>query len=117
MFKTYFKCYGLLLGFIIILTFIISIANSIFANNFTIIKIIIPIISMLIASIFLGKTIKEKAYLEGLKFSLIYIAIITITSIILKQSFNYKTIIMYLLLLFAGVIGSMIGINLKSSNK
>ena len=55
---------------------------------------------MLIASIFLGKAIKEKAYLEGLKFSLIYIAIITITSIILKQSFNYKTIIIFIFIIF-----------------
>ena len=70
---------------------------------------------MLVASIILGKNIKEKAYLEGLKFSSIYLVIVTILKLILKQSFNYKVIIMYFLLIFTGVIGSMIGINLKKN--
>ncbi len=115
MFKKYLKSYLYLLGLIIILTIIISLMNSLFSKNFTIIKIIIPIASMLISTIILGKSIKEKAYLEGIKFSAIYIIIITILKLILKESFNYKVIIMYFLLLFTGIIGSMIGINLKKN--
>lgn len=117
MFKNYLKSYGFLLGLIIVLTIIISIMNSLFSKNFSIIKIIIPIISMLASSIYLGRKVKEKAYLEGLKFSTIYIIIITITKLILKQSFNYKIIIIYIALIFSGIIGSMMGINFKSSNK
>lgn len=113
MFKKYLKSYLYLLGLIIILTIIISVMNSLFSKNFTIIKIIIPIIAMLVSSIILGKNIKEKAYLEGLKFSAIYVIVITILKLVLKQALNYKVIIMYALLIFTGIIGSMIGINLK----
>ena len=115
MFKKYLKSYLYLLGLIIILTIIISLMNSLLSKNFTIIKIIVPIISMLVSSTFLGKSIKEKAYLEGIKFSTIYIIIVTISKLIMKESFNYKVIIMYFLLIFAGVIGSMVGINLKKN--
>ena len=37
------------------------------------IKVIIPIISILYSSIILGKNSNNKAYLEGIKFALIYI--------------------------------------------
>ncbi len=113
MLKKYLKSYGFLLISIITLTIFISILNSLFAKNFTIIKLIIPAISMLIASFFLGKSCKEKAYLEGLKFSAIYLIIITIIKLLLKTNFNYQTMIMYFLLVFTSIIGSMIGINLK----
>lgn len=113
MFKNYLKC-CLYLGLsLIILTLIISLMNTIFNKNFTTIKLIIPIISILGTSIILGRKVKEKAYLEGLKFSSIYLIIITIIKIILKQTFSYQTFIIYFLMLLAGIIGSMIGINLR----
>lgn len=115
MFKKYLKSYLYLFGLIIILTIVISIMNYLFSKNFSIIKIIIPIISMLVASVILGKSIKEKAYLEGLKFSSIYLVIVTIMKLIFKQTFDYKVIIMYFLLMFTGIIGSMVGINLKKN--
>jgi len=111
--KNYLKSYGLLLSLIMILTIIISILNSLFTKNFTIFKIIIPIISTLSASIYLGKHTKEKAYLEGLKFSVIYLVLITIIKLILKQTFNYQTIIIYITMIISSIIGTMIGINLK----
>ena len=116
MFKNYLKSYGILFGITIILTIIISIINSVFTKSFTIIKIIIPLISMLLASIYLGKRVKEKAYLEGLKFSTIYLVIITILKLILKETFNYKTIIIYLAMIVTSIIGLIIGINLKRDN-
>ena len=90
--------------------------NTIFNKNFTIIKIIIPIISILGSSIILGQKVKEKAYLEGLKFSSIYLIIITIIKIIFKHTFSYRTFLVYFLMLFASIIGSMIGINIKKQN-
>ena len=74
---------------------------------------IIPIISIFISSIILGKVTKEKAYLEGLKFSTIYLIIISILKLILKLPFNYKTIIMYLVIIITSIIGLIIGINTK----
>ena len=113
MIKNYLKSYLYLLGLIIILAIFLSILNYFIPFKANTIKIIIPIISMLISSIMLGKKTKEKAYLEGLKFSTIFIIIITIIKIIIKSNFNYKVIIMYVALLLTSLIGSMIGINLK----
>ena len=113
MIKNYLKSYLYLFSSIIILTLILSILNYFFILPSYIIKIIIPIVSMLISSIILGKNTKEKAYLEGTKFSLIYIIFITIIKLILKTNFNFKTIIIYIVLIFTSIIGSTIGINSK----
>ena len=113
MIKTYLKSYGYLFGLIIILTIILSILNYFIPFKAETIKLIIPIISMLVSSLFLGKSTKEKAYLEGIKFSTIYIIFTIIIKILLKTNFNYKIIIMYITLLITSIIGSMIGINLK----
>ena len=113
MLKNYIKSYGYLFGLIFILTLIISLLNYFIPFNSNILKIIIPIISIFISSIILGKSTKEKAYLEGIKFGGIFILIMTIFKIIIKSNFNYKTIIMYIVLLTSSIIGSMIGINIK----
>lgn len=113
MLKNYLKCYGYLISLIIIMTLILSIINYFINIPSNIIKIIIPIISLLTSSIILGKNTKEKAYIEGIKFSSIYIIIITILKLILKTDFNFKIIIIYILLIFTSIIGSTIGINIK----
>lgn len=113
MIKTYLVSYGYLFGMIIILTLFISIINYFVNIPSIVIKIVIPIISILVSSIILGKNSKNKAYLEGIKFSTIYLLLTIILKFILKTSFNYKVIIMYILILFTSVIGSMIGINIK----
>lgn len=113
MIKKYLKSYGYLFGLIITLTIILSILNYFISFKANVIKIIIPIISIFISSIILGKNTQEKAYLEGIKFSLIYIFLATILKIIIKSNFNYKTFIMYFVLIITSIIGSMFGINLK----
>ncbi len=113
MIKTYLKSYIYFLGSILILTMLLSIINYFINIPTNTIKIIIPILSMLISAIFLGKNTKQKAYLEGIKFSLIYLIIITIIKLILKSSFNINVIIIYLVLIFTSIIGSTIGINSK----
>lgn len=113
MLKNYLKSYLYLFGLILALTIILSILNYFIPFNNTIIKIIIPIISMLISSIILGKNSKEKAYIEGIKYSSVFIILITIFKLIIKSNFNYKVFILYFMYIFASIIGSMIGINLK----
>lgn len=117
MIKNYLKSYGYLLGMILILTIILSIINYFVKLPANIIKIIIPIISLFIASIILGKGIKEKGYIEGIKFALIYLVFITIMKLIFKTGFNFKVFLMYIILIFSSVVGSMIGINLKNNNR
>jgi len=112
--KKYLISYLYLFTSILILTILLSIIN--YFTNYTsnILKIIIPIIAIFIATIVLGKKTKNTAYLEGIKFTMGYILLaIIINYLILRSSFNIKTIILYLLFLFTGTIGSMIGINLK----
>ena len=113
MLKNYLKSYAYLFSLILILTIILSIINYFIIIPTKIIKLLIPIISILISSIILGKNTKEKAYLEGLKFSSLYIFLSIIISLITKNPFTFKLIICYLLLLLTGIIGSMIGINLS----
>jgi len=113
MLKNYLKSYLYLFGSILILTFILSIINYFITFPTKIIKLLIPIISILLSTIILGKNTKSKAYLEGLKFTSIYITISIIISIITKNPFTLKLILSYLLLLLSGIIGSMIGINLN----
>ena len=112
MLKNYLKSYLYLFSLIIILTLILSIINYFFNIPTNIIKLLIPTISILISSIILGKNTKEKAYIEGIKFSSIYIVLSITFTIIFKTSFSLKLIVSYLLFLLSGIIGSMIGINL-----
>lgn len=113
MFKKYLKSYLYLIVLIIIMTIILSIINYFINIPSNIIKIIIVIISILISSIILGKQTKEKAYIEGIKFSLIYIIFLTFIKFILKTNFNFKVIIIYIIFIFTSIIGSMIGINIQ----
>ena len=59
---------------------------------------------------------QEKAYLEGFKFSTLYLLLITIIKIVIKTNFNYKTFIMYFGLILTSIIGSMFGINIKKNS-
>ena len=113
MLKNYLKSYLYLFSSIIILTIILSTINYFLTFPTKVIKIIIPIISILLSSIILGKNTKSKAYLEGIKFTSIYILISIILSIIIKNPFSLKLIICYLLQLISGIISSMIDININ----
>ena len=113
MLKNYLKSYLYLFISIIILTLLLSVINYFFIIPTKVIKLLIPIISILISSIILGKNTKSKAFLEGIKFTSIYITLSIILSIIFKNPFSIKLILSYILLLLSGIIGSMIGINLK----
>lgn len=115
MLKNYLKSYIYLITSLIIFTIIFTIINYFTTNSLSIIKILIPIISILISSFILGKNTKSKAYLEGIKFSLIYLIFTTILKLILKISFNYKTFIIYLVIILSSIIGSTIGINTKKN--
>jgi len=115
MLKNYLKSYAYLFGSILILTIILSVFNYFFVFSTKVIKILIPIISILIASIVLGKNTKSKAYLEGIKFTSLYIILSVILSLITKNPFSFKLILSYLLILLSGVVGSMIGINLNKN--
>lgn len=113
MLKSYLKSYLILFGLILVLTIILSLINYFFLLPLNIFKIIIPILSIFISSIILGRNVVKKAYLEGIKFSSLFLIIVTIIKLILKDPFNYKVIIMYLSIILTSIIGLIIGINTK----
>ena len=73
-------------------------------------KIIIPILSLGFSGLLMGKKATKNGWLEGLKISLIIIAIMTIFTLI-TQSFTPKILTFFLILILSGIFGSIIGIN------
>lgn len=86
--------------------------NLITMKTFSILKLLVILISTFITSFLLGTKTKNKGYLEGIKQSLILIIIFLIPTII-TSNFNLKVFIYYLIILITGSLGSMIGINRK----
>jgi len=113
MIKNYLKSYLYLFISILIFTIVLSLINYFYVFPTKVIKLLIPIISILISSIILGKNTKSKAYLEGIKFTSLYIILSIIISLITKNPFTFKLILSFLLQLLSGIIGAMIGINLN----
>ena len=97
-------------------TFIITIFSyfNIFSDNITkVLKLSIPIISVFIGGIIMGRNSLKKGFIEGIKLGLIICFILVITSIILKE-FKISSILFYIILITSTTFGSMIGINKKS---
>ena len=102
---------------LLILTAILTILNyfNIIKNGtFTFLMITNLIISVLIGGIKIAKKREKKGWLEGLKFGLIYLIILTLLNHLgFKTNINLKFIIYSLILLISGITGGMIGITIK----
>ena len=81
-------------------------------NVINYLRIIIFPISMFIGGIYLGNKANKRGWLEGIKIGL-FISIIFFIIGILIYKFSLKRVLYYLILVFASVIGSMIGISKK----
>ena len=110
-----------IIGIMLVLTFISTFFNYInLFNNSTmsILKIIIPVISMLVGGFIIGKKTGKNGWLEGLKLSLIFIIILTIFNYLgLDQKISLKTIIYYAILIISTIFGSIVGVNRYNPNK
>lgn len=106
-----------IIGSILILTFITTLFSyfNIMSDKVTsIIKIIIPIISMFIGGFYIGKRSLKKGFLEGLKLGSIFsIILIIFNYLALDNSFKFKYLLFYIILIISSILGSMIGINKK----
>jgi len=106
-----------IIGSILILTFITTLLSyfNILNNKITsIIKIIIPILSMLIGGFYMGKNSLKKGFLEGLKLGSVFSLILIIFNYLaFNNSFKFKYILFYIILIITSILGSMIGINKK----
>ena len=105
-------CLILILSFIFNLFYYFDIMKE---KTFDISKMIITIISLFISGIILGKKSKKKGWLEGIKLSICFIAIILLINTIFIKQFSLQTILYYLIISLSCIFGSMIGINKKKS--
>lgn len=115
----YIKNLGLSFIYIIVsmllITFIITFLNyfNIISDNIiSIFKILIPIISLFIGGVYIGKKSNKKGYLEGIKLGLFFsIFLIIFNFLAFDDSFKLKYLLFYLIIIISGMFGSMIGIN------
>jgi len=107
-------------GTILILTFIVTLLNyfNIFSYKVVVIfKIIIPIFSIFIGGLIMGKKSTNKGWLEGIKYGILFIIILCIMNyLILRAGFKIQDLIYYLIITLASTFGSIIGINYKKEN-
>ena len=115
MFKNYLTSLGYFFAILIISTLILTIFNYFNIINqkiITILKLLIPIIAIFIASFKLGTHSKQKGYLEGLKIGIIIILTFTII-VLLLDKISIKSLLYYTILVLTAMLSSMIGINRK----
>ena len=121
----YLKKLGLsfiyIIGIILISTFIITIFNyfNIISDKIiSIFKILIPILSLFIGGFYIGKNSNNKGYLEGLKLGFIFsIFLLIFNFLAVSNSFKFKYLLFYIIIIVSCILGSMIGINVSKKNQ
>ena len=106
-----------IVSIIILATFLITILNyfNIIGSKIVeIMKILIILIAMFVGGLLIGKSSKQKGWLEGIKLGCIVTIILVLFNYLgLQQKFLPTHIIYYLILIISCTLGSMIGINRK----
>ena len=111
----YLKSMVYTLSIILISTIIITIFNYFNILNGIVLKVImllIPIIGIFVGSFKIGKVSSKKGYIEGIKYSIIWIVIFLIINILAKD-IKLNDIIYFLLIILTSTSASMLGINRK----
>ncbi len=117
----YLKALIISFGGIILTTIITTLLYyfDIISTNFvSILNIAIPIVFILLGTIYLGiKTIK-KGWLAGVKYGALFIIIITIINFVFYHNpYKMTNILYYFIIILTSILGSMLGINLKKSEQ
>lgn len=100
----------MIIGIIIITIF--NYFNIISGNLFTITLLLIPIIAIFIGGYLIGSNSIKKGFIEGIKFSIIWILLFFIISISTK-GLNIFSFIYYLIIIITSMLSGIIGINKK----
>ena len=117
MFKYWLISLGYFFGCFFGLSFLLTILNyfNIFnASIISVLKLVVPGVSMLISGYIMGSHSKEKGYLEGIKIG-ISVMVIFVLIVLLLDKLSIKSWIYYAILLLVAIMGSMIGINKKKN--
>lgn len=116
----YLKSFIYILISILLLSIIIgtlSYFNILGNSAIKIFELITIIISMFIGGLYLGKNSNKKGFLEGLKISLFMIVLLFLFSYLgFDKSFNLSMLFFYIIILISSILGSILGINKRSSN-
>lgn len=118
MIKKYLINFSWSLGIIIIGTIFLALFNYFNILNgilLEIIEIVLPLVAIFIGGYKIGKVSNKNGYLEGLKYSAIWIIIFVISSLLLK-SFHLSSIIYFLSIILISSLSAMLGINRKSQS-
>lgn len=111
---------GISIGSILILTLLVTILNyfNLFSEGLVnVFKIIIPIISLFIGGFLMGKSSLENGWIEGLKFSLIFIILLILFNLFgLGSSLEFKNLLYYIIIIVSSIFGSILGINKKTTD-
>ncbi len=111
--------FGVILISIILLTFITSIFyyfKWISSSTLSILKIMIPVISLIAGGFTIGKKSSQKGWLEGLKLSIIFLLFLILFNLLgLSHSIEFKNILYYLIIIISSILGSIIGINFSKT--
>lgn len=103
--------------FSIFIITILNYFNIINGKILSVFMILIIISALFVGGYLIGKNSKQNGWLEGIKLSLIIIAILTLFNYLgLKKEFHLTQIIYYLILTIACTLGSMVGINKRKIN-
>ncbi|MEG0826557.1 MAG: TIGR04086 family membrane protein [Bacilli bacterium] len=105
----------------IILTFIMTLLNYtglIKYNTVNIIELLIIFISIFIGSFVVGRNSTKKGWLEGLKFSFVFLIILIVFNYLgFNVKFQIKNLLYYFILIISSIFGSMIGICFNITKK
>ena len=118
--KYLLKTLGYYAIFIVLITFICSLLNLVGVNSTitNLLLFIFNILAFFILGFKNGKKVTSKGYIAGLKMSGLFILVLIIINLFTaKKIFALATIIYYIILILAGVAGSMMGINKKESSE
>lgn len=91
--------------------------NVIGSNTIKYLNLIIPVLSLIVGGIYIGRLGTNKGYLEGLKVGdIVILLFLTFSFLGLNKDINIKNIIYYIVLLLTSAFGGIIGINKKKTN-
>ncbi len=111
------KSFLYIIGFILVLTFIVTLLsyfNIISSKVLSILEITILCLSLFVGGFIIGKKSLKKGYLEGLKLSGIFLIILLLFNFLaFDQTFKISDLIFYLIITLSSIFGSTLGINKK----
>ena len=117
MLKNWLIALGYFFGIFFVGTLFVTIIDyfNLFSTSVvSVLKLIIPIVSIVVSGYYMGSHSNEKGYLGGIKIGIFVIAIFMLI-VFLVDKISVKCFLYYLILLLVSILSSMLGINYKKN--